>query len=338
MSKMFLPGLSSRAEPSRQQQQSIVSLQSGHQQFTNRLLQQIESNTTTNFVLSPHSIHSVFSQLLQGSGGRTKAELENLLGVTASDSLVEQYRILGEGLSGEGFKQTNLRWRNGDVNAMVLVNAVYFKAHWQFAFNVHLTYSGKFKLTKGHSIDAQFMRKISDVRVLDDTRRKLRILELPYEHPNRSMLIVLPDEETSTENLAKRLEGLDFTNIRTDEEPTETYISIPKFELMFKTDLKEHMVQLGVRDLFSEASADLSGISNEHLFASKGVHQALIEVNEEGTEAAAATAAIVGQESAPPRWFIADRPFLFIVYDFEHKTTLFAGKVADPNNAGVVQS
>ena len=152
------------------------------------------------------------------------------------------------------------------------------------------------------------------------------------------MLIVLPDEETSTENLAKRLEGLDFTNIQTDEEPTETYISIPKFELMFKTDLKEHMEQLGVRDLFSEASADLSGISNEHLFASKGVHQALIEVNEEGTEAAAATAAIVGQESAPPRWFIADRPFLFIVYDFEHKTTLFAGKVADPNNAGVVQS
>ena len=91
-----------------QQQQSIVSLQSGQQQFTNRLLQQIESNTTTNFVLSPHSIHSVFSQLLQGSGGRTKAELENLLGVTASDSLVEQYRILGQGLSGEDFKQANL--------------------------------------------------------------------------------------------------------------------------------------------------------------------------------------------------------------------------------------
>ena len=90
------------------EQQSITSLQSGQQQFTNRLLQQIESNTTTNFVLSPHSIHSVFSQLLQGSGGRTKAELENLLGVTASDSLVEQYRILGQGLSGQDFKQANL--------------------------------------------------------------------------------------------------------------------------------------------------------------------------------------------------------------------------------------
>merc|ERR1711910_315446 len=91
-----------------EEQQSIVSLQSGQQQFMNQLLQQIESNTTTNFVLSPHSIHSVFSQLLQGSGGRTKEELESLLGVRASDSLVEQYRILGQGLAGEGFKQANL--------------------------------------------------------------------------------------------------------------------------------------------------------------------------------------------------------------------------------------
>merc|ERR1712165_548269 len=91
-----------------EEQQSIVSLQSGQHQFRSRLLQQIESNTTTTFVLSPHSIHSIFSQLLQGSGGQTKAELENLLGVVASDSLVEQYKILGEGLSGEGFKQANL--------------------------------------------------------------------------------------------------------------------------------------------------------------------------------------------------------------------------------------
>jgi len=280
-------------------------------------------------------------------------------------SLVEQYRILGE--SGEGFKQANpnrfnSRFNFDDVNGdprSVFVNAVYFKADWQFAFNVHLTYRAKFNLAKGHSIDAQFMGTIANVRVLDVARRKLRILELPYEHPDRSMLIVLPDEETSTENLAKRLQGLDFTNIRTDEEPTETYISIPKFEFKFKTDLKEHMEQLGVRDLFSEASADLSGISNEHLFASQGVHQALIKVNEEGTEAqwpkagvvsrlhklglrmhlgrqkAAAAAVAMFYKSAPPRWlnqlFIADRPFLFIVYDFEHKMTLFAGKVADPN-------
>ena len=78
------------------------------------------------------------------------------------------------------------------------------------------------------------------------------------------------------------------------------------------------MEQLGVRDLSSEASADLSGISNEHL--------QVFEVNEEGTEAAAANAVWILLRSCPH-----DRPFLFIVYDFEHKATLFAGKLVDPN-------
>ena len=231
---------------------------------------------------------------------------------------------------------------DGDVDVdtrMVLVNAVYFKSNWQVAFNITQTHSRKFNLTKGSSIDAQFMSTIADVRLLNDKERKLEILELPYEHPNWSMLIVLPDEETSTENLARRLEGLDLTKVQTNTKPRATYITIPKFELKFKTDLKDQMEQLGVRDLFSEGSADLSGISNERLYVSKGAHQAVIEVNEEGTEAAAATAAIMqARFGGGPRRFFADRPFLFIVYDFEHKTTLFAGKVVDPNNAGVVPS
>merc|ERR1712198_624051 len=352
------------------QQQSIDSLQSGQQQFTNRLLQQIESNTTTNFVLSPHSIHSVFSQLLQGSGGRTKQELESLLGVTASDSLVEQYRILGQGLSGEGFKQANLlavansfkpkreyrtSLNNGfqsdirefdfgsnsrgsvqeingyvedvtnqkikdlladdDVDGltrMVLINAVYFKANWQFAFNAEESFESSFNSPEG-SISTEYMSREADVRMLVDKERQLQILELPYEDPNRSMLIVLPNAGTS--------------------------IFIPKFKLKFKTYLKQQMEQLGVRDLFAR-TADLSGISNEALSASEAVHQAFIEVNEEGTEAAAATAAVVGLRTAQQRKreFFADRPFLFVVYDFAHGVTLFAGKVVNPNNANVIQT
>merc|ERR1712088_942228 len=378
------------------QQQSIVSLQSGQQQFTNRLLQQIESNTTTNFILSPHSIHSVFSQLLQGSGGRTKAELENLLGVTASDSLVEQYRILGQGLSGEGFKQANLlavansfkpkreyrtSLNNGfrsdirefdfasnslgsvqeinryveevtnekindlladdDVDGltrMVLINAVYFKANWQFAFNAEETFESSFSSPEG-SINTQYMSREADVRMLVDKERQLQILELPYEDPNRSMLIVLPNAGTSTHNLVERLDGLDLASIRTNGKLAMTSIFIPKFKLKFKTYLKQQMEQLGVVDLFA-LTADLSGISNEALSASEAVHQAFIEVNEEGTEAAAATAAVVGLRTAQQRKreFFADRPFLFVVYDFAHGVTLFAGKVVNPNNANVIQT
>merc|ERR1712117_517186 len=374
-------------------QQSIVSLQSGQQQFTNRLLQQIESNTTTNFVLSPHSIHSVFSQLLQGSGGRTKAELEGLLGVTASDSLVEQYRILGEGLSGEGFKQANLlavansfkpkreyrtSLNNGfqsdirefdfgsnslgsvqEINRyvedvtnqkikdlladdgltrMVLINAVYFKANWQFAFNAEETFESSFNSPEG-SVTTQYMSREADVRMLVDKERQLQILELPYEDPNRSMLIVLPNAGTPTHNLAERLDGLDLASIRTNGKLAMTSIFIPKFKLKFKTYLKQQMEQLGVVDVFAR-TADLSGISNEALSASEAVHQAFIEVNEEGTEAAAATAAVVGLRTAQQRKreFFADRPFLFVVYDFEHGVTLFAGKVVNPNNDNVIQT
>merc|ERR1712073_83038 len=371
------------------EQQSIVSLQSGQQQFITRLLQQIESNTTTNFVLSPHSIHSVFSQLLQGSGGQTKEELESLLGVRASDSLVEQYGILGQGLVGEGFKQANLLavansfkpkigfrtslnsgfqsdirefdfgsnslasvqeinqyvedvtnqkikdlLANDDVDGltrMVLINAVYFKATWQFAFNADETFEAGFNV--------QYMSREADVRMLVDQERQMEILELPYEDPSRSMLIVLPNAGTSTQDLVQRLGGLDLASIRTNGKLAKTSIFIPKFKLKFKTYLKQQMEALGVRDLFAQ-SANLTGISDEALSASEAVHQAFIEVNEEGTEAAAATAAVVGLRTAQQRKreFFADRPFLFAVYDFEHGVTLFAGKVVNPNNDKVIQT
>merc|ERR1712218_753140 len=131
----------------------------------------------------------------------------------------------------------------------------------------------------------------------------------------------------------------DLGSIRTDGRLAPTSISIPKFKLKFKTYLKQQMEQLGVQDLFAR-SADLSGISNEALSASEAVHQAFIEVNEEGTEAAAATAAVVGLRTAQQRKreFFANRPFLFVVYDFEHGVTLFAGKVVNPNNDVVIQT
>merc|ERR1712184_188658 len=252
-----------------EEQQSIVSLQSGQHQFTNRLLQQIESNTTTNFVLSPHSIHS----------------------------LVEQYKILGEGLAGEGFKQANLlavadsfkpkreyrtSLNNGfqsdirefDFNSnslgsvqeinryvedvtsqkikdlladddvdgltrMVLINAVYFKANWQFAFNADETFESSFSSPEG-SVSTQYMNREAEVRMLVDKERKVQILELPYEDPNRSMLIVLPNAGTPTDDLVQRLGDLDLGSIRTDGRLAPPSISIPKFKLKFKTYLKQH--------------------------------------------------------------------------------------------------
>merc|ERR1712209_70421 len=308
------------------EQQNIVSLQSGQQQFMNQLLQQIESNTTTNFVLSPHSIHSVFSQLLQGSGGRTKEELESLLGVRASDSLVEQYRILGQGLAGEGFKQANL---------LAVANS--FKPKIEFRTNLNSGFQSDIREFDFGSNSLGSVQEINKY-VEEVTNQKIKDL-LPNEDPNRSMLIVLPNAGTSTLDLVQRLGGLDLASIRTNGKLAKTSIFIPKFKLKFKTYLKQQMEALGVRDLFAQ-SANLTGISDEALSASEAVHQAFIEVNEEGTEAAAATAAVVGLRTAQQRKreFFADRPFLFVVYDFEHGVTLFAGKVVNPNNDNVIQT
>merc|ERR1712115_415410 len=126
-------------------------------------------------------------------------------------------------------------------------------------------------------------------------------------------------------------------DVRRQGRLADTGISIPKFKLKYQTPLKKKMEKLGAIDMFSNA-ANLLGISDLPLSASEGVHQAFIEVNEEGTEAAAATAVVVGLRTARrKRQFFANRPFLFMVYDFSHNGPLFAGKVVDPSNQILIQ-
>jgi len=385
--------------PQTPQSQPSQSLKSGQAKFTSTLLKELETTSSSNFVVSPHSLHSTFSQVLQGAGGRTQSQLEDVLGVTQGDSLVDQYRILGQQLSrsgggatlkeanllavATGFKpkpayssdllrgfQSEIREFNfatdrtnsvreinnyvsdntnqkiqdllgeDDVDSLtklVLINAVYFKADWKFAFSPRDTFSHTFQSPTG-SIPTQYMNRDAEVRVLEDKERKLDILELPYSDPSKAMLIVLPKPGVSTDRIVDRMDGLDLADVRIKGRLANTDISIPKFKLKYQTPLKEKMEKLGVRDLFSENAADLSGISNEPLYATEGVHQAFIEVNEEGTEAAAATAVIASVRTIRrTRRFIADRPFMFFVYEFDQKVALFAGKVVDPSNDKIIQ-
>merc|ERR1712107_508579 len=137
---------------------------------------------------------------------------------------------------------------NDDVDGltrMVLINAVYFKATWKFAFNADESFEAGFNSPEG-SVNVQYMSREADVRMLVDQERQMEILELPYEDPHRSMLIVLPNAGTSTQDLVQRLGSLDLASIRTNGK--------------FKTYLKQQMEALGVRDLFAQ-SANLTGIS-----------------------------------------------------------------------------
>merc|ERR1712165_557540 len=139
------------------------------------------------------------------------------------------------------------------LTRMVLINAVYFKANWQFAFNADETFESSFSSPEG-SVSTQYMNREAEVRMLVDKERQLQILELPYEDPNRSMLIVLPNAGTSTQDLVQRIGGLDLASIRTNGKLAKTSIFIPKFKLKFKTYLKQQMEALGVRDLFAQSA------------------------------------------------------------------------------------
>jgi len=375
-------------------QQDTLSISNGIRQFTNRFLQDLELSSPSNFVFSPYSLHSVFTQLLLGSEGTTRSELQFVLGVSASNKTVDDYSFVSNGLRNgpsklsvanhlavaRGFKPkqefSNILARgfgsdireydfgtnkensvfeinkfvyertNGkiedllldqdvdELTRLVLINAIYFKAVWKQSFDAEETFKTGFQSPITGNIDTSFMNMEMKVRVLEDPINGIEILELPYADENKSMLFILPN--STTNDISSRIAGINLADIR-NLPRLDTVVTIPKFNMKYQTYLKEKMKNLGANDVFSQ-SANLRGISDEPLFATEGVHQAFIEVNEEGTEAAAATAVVVGLRTARrKRQFFANRPFLFMVYDFSHNVPLFAGKVVDPSNQILIQ-
>jgi len=372
-------------------------LAGGMRQFTNKLLQNIETSEDSNFVVSPYSLHSVFTGLLIGSRGQTRSELRQLLGISGEPNTLNRYQAVTRGLVrgkskvqvsnmvalAKGFKpklnytstlsdvfeaeveefdfesqgaesvrqinnyvsgRTNNKIKEllseDDVDSLtrlILVNAVYFKGVWKNLFEPEDTFNTGFTSSTNRGVvDTPFMSMEANLRLMDDEDNGIEILELPYSDPSKSMLFVLPKPNHSSANLTKRISGLDLRKIR-DLPELETVVSVPKFTLKYQTPLKEKITNIGASRIFSQA-ADLSHISDLPLYVSGGVHQAFIEVNEEGTKAAAATAVQVGLRTARRRrQFFADRPFLFIVYDFKNNVTLFAGKVVDPSSPVLIQ-
>ena len=159
-----------------------------------------------------------------------------------------------------------------------------------------------------------------------------QVLRLPYEGDRLSMLAVLPSETASLEKLelsaGKMLEYAGMLG------PREVLVSLPKFEIKTNYDLKRSLKEMGMPDAFDEKLADLSGLANlallpGNLYVGKATHDAYVKVNEEGTEAAAVTTAVIQAVSQPPH-FNADRPFLFAIYDEQSGMVLFMGRVSDP--------
>ncbi|XP_055950653.1 intracellular coagulation inhibitor 2-like [Argiope bruennichi] len=216
---------------------------------------------------------------------------------------------------------------------LVLLNAVYFKGTWktqfekshtrdQLFYNNGLQSAGK-KVPLMH-LTAQFPYTSVD---------NFQVLELPYKGENVSMLILLPNQRDGLQALEQNLTPEKLADVQQKLYKTKVEVSLPKFKLQFEKELSPEMKALGANQIFNAGSADFSGMTScKNVFVSQILHKAVIEVNEEGSEAAAVTG-IVANRMRPivdmTPVFKADHPFLFAIVEKSSNMILFLGRVSN---------
>ncbi len=225
----------------------------------------------------------------------------------------------------------------GDLTRLVLINAIYFKGNWKDQFEKHTTSAQPFTVggTTFQYPHTMFRKGVYGVANMPDL--DAQVLELPYEDESFRMLIFLPNSEDAgaLRDVERRLPRANLSAIDSRMDYGQTRVFLPRFKVDSKAEMRQVLEKLGVKTLYTDA--DLTDISDEEeLVVHAVIHQAEVEVNEKGSEAAAATAVVVGNRAATtsvvrPRVFRVDRPFLFMIQDKELNLPLFMGRVVDPS-------
>jgi len=215
---------------------------------------------------------------------------------------------------------------------LILTNAVYFKGKWQLAFDKKDTQKLDFVKFDGSKIKVPTMYQKETFAHFEDA--DVQLLELPYKTadktPGLSMVILLPKKDDGLPQIEGKLAS--YLNFLNDNQREEIAVFLPKFKVEAAFQLKDTLQILGMKDAFDQNKADFSAMTGKkELVISAVVHKAFIEVNEEGTEAAAATAVVTSRGRSPT--FRADRPFLFWIKDNRSGTILFLGRVVEPTMA-----
>ncbi|KAM8966213.1 serpin B6-like isoform 2-T2 [Pelodytes ibericus] len=224
------------------------------------------------------------------------------------------------------------------LTRLVLVNAIYFKGNWANQFDKKLTREMPFRLSKNETKPVQMMYKKAKYQMTYIGDLLTKVLELPYVNNELSMIILLPDdiedETTGLEKLEQELTYSKFMEWTNPEmmERTEVILSLPKFKMEDNYDLESVLSKMGMSEAFDIQKSDFSRMSgNNDLVLSKVMHKSFVEVNEEGTEAAAATGAIMVLRSARVvLTFTCDHPFLFFIIHKQSHSVLFFGRFCTP--------
>ncbi|MCD4775233.1 MAG: serpin family protein [Candidatus Aegiribacteria sp.] len=212
---------------------------------------------------------------------------------------------------------------------VVLTNAVYFKASWRRPFDESITFDAPFTLIDGSEIDVPMMNQTNYFNFI--STEGCSAVELDYAEGNAGMLILLPDGDIR--EFQKDLDADMLETIRRRLSSCNVSLSLPRFEFSRSMQLSQILKTLGMESAFG-GGADFSGFTGSpDLFISEVLHKAFVKVDEEGTEAAAATAVIMGLTAIPaqPVEMNLNRPFMFFILDTETGSIVFMGRVMDPS-------
>ena len=213
-----------------------------------------------------------------------------------------------------------------DIVVMYLINAVYFKGSWTFRFDPSDTRTELFYLDDGSTRTVPLMTLRRDLPYQENSR--FQAVDLPYGGRTFSMTVLLPRQGVSVDTLAAGLDAVEWEDIADGFHDTDVLLFLPRFRMPYERTLNDDLAALGMVDAFDHR-ADFTRLSPvSGLFISEVKQKSWVDVNEEGTEAAAATVVTMAESSGSV--VRADRPFLFFIRERLSGTILFAGKLASP--------
>lgn len=230
-----------------------------------------------------------------------------------------------------GFIRETLQSPLPDDAVMYLINAIYFKGTWTIQFDKENTRDGTFY----SSDQTQSTVKMMSLREEFPYYRtdKLQIIDLPYGNGDFSMTIILPNQELNIDSLIGNMSSDLWNTLTSNLSPDTGRILLPRFKLEYKTSLKKPLTEMGMGIAFQDGAADFSKMRPQNdLFISRVLHKSFVEVNEEGTEAAAVTV-VEAASDGPSQGFsmIVNRPFLFVIRENRSGAIMFIGKIVNPN-------
>lgn len=218
-----------------------------------------------------------------------------------------------------------------DNAVMYLINAIYFKGIWQYQFEKSKTQKLDFNLQAGNKKPTDFMVQEGSFDYLQNDL--FTAINLPYGSGNFSMLALVPKGDNTCKNILNELTAENWASWNSSLHKTNVKVYLPKFKFSYKRELNDDLITLGMPTMFSDYFANLSRINkNASIAVSKVMHKTFVEVNEEGTEAAAVTSVeiVFTSVGSGPIEFKADKPFVFVIMEKDTKALLFTGIMNEP--------